>query len=903
VAGPLEVSALLLVGAAVVGVVLSGAGASSHLTRGLRAIALLSLFVGATLLIQASRRYFLGLGGVLTCGFVAILLATYSGLAINVSSRVLDPRTFEWRADRPAVFLSMLGFCSALLLVPSPWSSRRAFIQPMLVAAAVALPAVALLTLPHGADVNSMDITNLWVGHHDPALVLGIVSLALLAPVQIAGAVGWVYACTWGASEAKRILAAPTLQVVALITWTTWLMLGTVGTLPRALGGDLSFWHLLRHASVSVWLIAGCFTLASWVFGSRIKGILDRAEGSAAASTSLACFLGSIGLAPALAVLFISALLTFQAESSVAVVAVALIGAAFAVASPITWFVGTRRVRRSLVVIGSVVVGILVAGAAVAWPAAASTGAGLALFRGHGIGALARIADSNMLMLATLVLCPLAAAAGAMGYVLVSRRFLDYRGPWKGTAEFGYAMNVAPVGVWMLIGAALLASATIAHPLRNAVAHWPLPDPSEVAVLACGLTSALAVIRWIREDRVLLSDRHLTGMIALSAVAFIPFLVPSSFRSGGRLALAGDMVAMLAALAMVVKTAPPGEARRRRISWLLGAAALSVPLLAYTAVSAGYSHALVGATLADVGHDVGLSPFSHLRLLIVVPLTVGLMVADHELPRPRDEAVPASRWKDFEADTLVQAAGDGYLRDLLSAPLPRYLTALSPHARRLVALTIAQALAARYRVRHSIPAAAQASRADLNAALAVARRAAAGEVDECEIAGARAIAERIGASAALASGTAGDVRRCLASALRIVLGADRSAVEQLVGAMQVVIEATARPYLARQSADAETRERAMIHYRHELRRIIESWPGTFTVFQDPSLVDALGLAITPSFVLDKERRRLGLVQPLERPYAYVAALIAGIAAMSVLVYFIAVVEFRLGPHLVTIRSR
>jgi hypothetical protein len=890
-------AALALVCAAVAIPLLSGVAPSLRV-HGLEVLALLGLLTGGTLLLSASRRYALGLGGALTCGLVAILLATYAGLVLNASSSIEDRGLPTLHAERPAVFLAMLGLMAALLLLPSPWSIRRARLQPVLVGAGVGLPTAALLMLPSGL-VSPATVASRLTGYSNPLLVLGLMGVALLVPVQIAGSVSWVQLWMQGATRATRSLATPKPWLIGLAVWTTWLVLGALGALPHDAGRDLDVWTPLRHTDARTWLIAGALTLAAALFSARTKGILEQAEGASAAIVGLVYIFGPVGLAFALLLMLLCAVLTFQAESAAALGAVATLAIAFVAASPIAWFAGTKRGRPLLLGVGAVGVVALVSFATLLWPTAAGSFVQVSLFGGgRGIGTFSATTNANGVVLSVLVICPLMAMTLAASYALAMRRLFDFREPWRGTAEYGYALTVAPACVWMLAGAALVVPGAIAHPLTNAFADWPLPDPSVFVVIACCALTVVGAVRWARREHALLNERHLAGVTALSAMAFVPFLVPAAFRSGGHLALAGVTIVLLGTLLVVAARQQPSEARRRSISWLLGAAAFSVPLLAYTSVAAGYSPVLAGGVLADVGHNVSPSPFAHLRLLVVVPLTVALMVADHELPWSRGRAVRDSRWQDFEADSLVEAVRGGYLSDLLDPPLRRYFTRLGPEAGRHVALHLARALGRGYRARRSLPASAQASRRDVEAALAIAERAARGDADGHEISQTLATAARLDAAAESAKGAARQVRRQLAVTLRVVAGASDASVDELTTAAVVAVRATIRPYLVPKHASDEQRDRAVIGCRHALGDLIDAWPERFTVFDDPSvLTETLALTVTPAFVLADERERLGLTQTTARPYLYVAVILALIAATALTMYFALVVELKVVPHL------
>ena len=263
----------------------------------------------------------------------------------------------------------------------------------------------------------------------------------------------------------------------------------------------------------------------------------------------------------------------------------------------------------------------------------------------------------------------------------------------------------------------------LAHPLRSAFDGWPLPDPTEIAIVASVWTSVLAVARWARRRPALVSHRRLTGVVALSAMAFVPQFVPIAFRSGGGLALAGLTLQLLWALGASRGRQLPPVRRQRNFRWLLGAAAISIPLLAFVGVSSGYTPAYVSGIVADVGHNLAPGPFAHLRLLLIVPLVVGLVVAVREEPA-RDRQ---PTWRDFEADVLVEGVRDHDLKEVMSEPLTRHLTALEEGDRRLFAQFLAVTLARRYRAPSSTSRrgreAAHVTREDLDAALAISERA------------------------------------------------------------------------------------------------------------------------------------------------------------------------------------
>jgi hypothetical protein len=326
----------------------------------------------------------------------------------------------------------------------------------------------------------------------------------------------------------------------------------------------------------------------------------------------------------------------------------------------------------------------------------------------------------------------------------------------------------------------------------------------------------------------------------------------------------GVAVVLLFVLAHIAVTPRRLEAPARTFSFQVGAAVISIPLLAYVGVAAGYAPALVGGVLTDVGHNAGTGLFSHLRVLIVVPLTVALVVCDRESTEVRSNQRVRRPWRVVEAEFIEGAAQVGGLEVVIGAPLRRHMAALAPEQRREVAARIARRLARRYRVPRS-PAGPQVTRPELAAALAIAERAASGRAAANEIAQARGIAERIAESSARVRPSAATLRRGLAGAIQTALGHDTGDVDATVAAILAETESASRPYIKAETRRDDERSRATATYHEELIALLDDL-GTaprFTPFQDPFELELTApLALTPAYMIPRERRRWGLIQPL-----------------------------------------
>jgi hypothetical protein len=893
--GFFELASLLLIAAALAIVATAGVFVGDGKAHGAAEIVTLAgMFVGCTLLLEASRHYLLGIGGLIVTVFVTILLTTYAGLVMNMAStrRATPslPRQVPLTVDRPALFLAAAGFVAAILLLPSPWSPGRKLIQPILVAGATLLPAIAVALMSDGRS-SSGDVVYRFVGQNDPLLALGIIGLVLVAPVQLSGAVGWV--CFWvaGASRLKRWLGRPLVQFLGLTAWSGWLLAGVASLLPRSIGGELSVWSTMRSAPWVAWSVAAAAVAAIAYFVQRAAAHLDQAEGLAVIGVTVVWVLGEFGAAVGAAVLLVISYLVVNSETAGVGVALVLIAVAVVVVVVMLWFGRRPFINTVGMSIAAAVALILLVFAAHAWPAAHDST--VATPRIHlGSSAFGQALNSRELALAVLVCFPLVGLITAGAYAFLMRRVFGRDVPWKGSAEYGYALALLPLGSWFLVGAALLIVPTADNPLTAVPTRWELPDPSVVALVGSVALTARSIVKLATRRPQPLNPRIAGGIFALSALAFVPSFVPDAFRAGGRLALVGLVLQLIFLTVVLGSGNLPPDQRDRNVRWTLGASALSIPLLAYAALSSSAAHLprQVSGVIADVGQHTNYGPFSNLRRLLILPLLVSLIVADRPVPRVGWTPRRQSRWRDFEADVIAQSVVDGDLPEILADSVRGHLDGLESDERKSYALQLARLLFARYRNSQS-PAtqtrsAPRPDRQDIDEALARAMQGLTGRLAPGDVRFVHAVASRINEPATQERGTSSGHHRHLAAALLCAVDDHVDAVPTLVEATLDEVTASAKAFVTlkkdgRATLDQAELERATLLYRQRIGRVLAALPHTFTLFHDPGV-----LAITPALILDDPpRERWGLNRPYRHPYAYVSLALCIFAGVVVGCYF------------------
>ena len=236
----------------------------------------------------------------------------------------------------------------------------------------------------------------------DPLLLVGVMAVALVAPVQIGTSISWVYSWVSGGSKLTHRLPAREVRLIGLTIWSIWLVLGLTGHLPAFLGGDVHIWSTVCGAGTRIWFIAIAVTLAAGTFAERVGAVLSEGESTGATYVSLMYILGELGLGFALAVMMLCAFLTFHVEPVAAAASVAILSVGLAAACPVVWFLGTQSVRPLALACALLLSLASVVGAAGLWPGTTNAVNPSGFLAGHGLNTLATELNSTIFVAAVM---------------------------------------------------------------------------------------------------------------------------------------------------------------------------------------------------------------------------------------------------------------------------------------------------------------------------------------------------------------------------------------------------------------------------------------------------------------------------------------------------------------------
>lgn len=882
---------------------------------------LTGLLCGCVLVLHASRDWLLGIPGVAVSLFVTVILGGFAGLTLYAASRAGGPLFYPSTSSallHISAGLALAGLLAAFLLVAMPWSPRRKMAAPLLVAIAVVTAGVVLWVLPSArssvGDTGTLPILGI-----DPLLVVSSLAGLFAIPLAIAGSIEWVsecvrigshIACTSPLAKRSRLGRAGLVVAEAV-----WLGFGVADRLPPWLGGHLAAWALVRDAHPDAWLVVIVLTGLASLFVASVRRPPDLEEATSASYVPSA-LLYYPSLAGGIFLFYQAVRVVAGAVIPAALPAIIVGFGAYALGVTVLWM-PRRRHSLSIPLLATGTGCLAIIAGALLWPVRVIpvlTAVPLARLE----YALGRALDS-----ATAV----AAAAGLAGVVcvgawlawLVFARYnslTDLDGtPARAT---GYEAVVLPLGCWLLVLAGASALRMTNGAVASAFTPPVIPDPALFAVAAFPVAAFAAV----HPRSQALGEIAVTVLLALPVLAFLPFALPAALGPGGSLAV----LAVAAPVAWAVisgasrfRQQPGGE---RRLCWLVGTTALSVPLLAYLAVATG-QRVVVSSLLADTGQGnatVGLGP--HLRLVLLLPLFVTLVCSrptipakrsrktsaptrrgkepsaerSRELSRTQPARLPPSRWRDFQADALIFAVRDNELNTLYLDQLRQQLATLSPEQRAQYALALAVRLYRSYPRLKSSPEKAQPStaarpnypaRTSVKRSLDVARR-----LHGPNPPGPRAVSnarDRIAGRFETPGGEDRNLRQAydMIETLRLALAdpdnASEASLDVLVTAAQHEIEDAAEMVMhGRQAGRA---------YDDELARARKTIGQQLASLQEPSSLDELRLKFlwaAPALVLDDPPGvRQGVELPVQRPYValsmalVIVGILAGLTYLSV----------------------
>jgi hypothetical protein len=815
---------------------------------------LLGLSSGTVLLVDGTRRHLLGLPGVFVCGFIGVLLAAFAGITLFLSStgsqRPQPPSEVGvFHANHLATVLALLGFEAAMLLVVSPWSPQRRRVQPWLIVGAVLLPAAAILVLRNHVGSQPSSSRN----GLNAILFLGPIAGLLAGPLQAASAIEWVsFNVRSGRYLGARLGRSDRSLLVFFGLEATWLGLGISRTLPAALGRHWLAWSLLR-VSVGAWAEAIALTVLGIWFLHRYCGRVELDEATSGAYVP-GVALSDLSLGAALVVFLIAARFALYAtlpRGSVPILigfAAFVAGVGFVVGGPRGPLSSTWRWIAAIVLFA----GVTLAG--LQWPTATRGVLGGSFHREFYFAVVGKAISSTGFIAGGITLYALIGIGLWIGYRVLTRRTRAANARDQSDEDW-LPVLLIPLTCWFGLLAVAAAARLGAAPLglrTDAFVPPLLPDPVVFAVTGLAVIAPILLLRR-REDAF---RRGLLGLaVALPVLAFAPFVVPASFQPGGRLVIFALALPLLYALIIRASEFTQRPDSWRRLSWLAGTTAISLPLLAYTNLL-GPHHGALTAVLSDTGATRSdLGPMAHLRAVLLLPLLVGLAAANR---RPEDvpRRARTSRVRDFEASVLLQSVDDGDLNEFFLNGLREHLSAVPGAEIRTCAAKMAGRLASQellvmpLRWREVISKAAHVARQHARGlpnpseALAFARRTAApvpapgkpGHALEPTTTSDPAWISISGVNSATA------IAR---SALAVALADDRfDSVDTLVSLHRAEVEAAALRCDA--SKDPVDRERSDKLARKELANQLDAIPQAFSLF--PFVRQELWFA--PSVVLN-----------------------------------------------------
>ena len=892
---------------------------------------LIGLLCGCILVLHASRDYLLGIPGVAVSLFVAIILGGLAGLTLYAASLaggiLFYPSTSSGLIHASAA-LAVAGVVAALLLVAMPWSPRRKAAAPLLVAIAVVSSGLVLWMLP-SARAAVGGLGRLPGSGVDPLLVVSSLAGLFAIPVAVAGSIEWVSGCVrigsqiahWDPARSKSRAArwdpAGQRSRAALVAAeAVWLASGIAGWLPPWLGGHLAAWDLVRGAHPDAWLAVIVLTGLGSTFIARVRRSLDLEEATSASYVPSA-LLYYPSLAAGLFLFYRAVRLVVDAVVPAALAAIIVGIGAYGLGVAALWRMPRRGHPLAFPLIATATGCLVILAGGLLWPVRVNpvlTEVPLARL----LSVLGEALDSGTMV---------AAGAGLAGAICVGAWLA-----WLALAHFnpateldgtpskasGYEVVVLPLGFWLLV----LAGAAVWRVTNGfAVSAFTppvLPDPVLFAVAAFPVAAFVAV----HPPKQPLARTGVTVLLVLPVLAFLPFALPAAVGPDGRLAV----LAVVAPVAWAVIAGSRGFNRdprgERRLCWLVGTAALSVPLLAYLVAAARQPVALT-SLLTDNGQSsagAGLGP--HLRLVLLLPLFVTFVsskpvllakrsrktsTASQRAEKPsarqpgrkpsgeRPGKLPPSRWRDFQADALIFAVRDNELGSLYLDRLSQQLAALSAEQRARYAVALAGRLYRSYPPLEASPQLAQLdtgaapdypARTSVKRALDVARRLH-GTNPPGPLALSRARATVAGPFEPTGEDDrdrrrAFDVIETLRLALTDPDDVSAASPDTLVTASRHEVEDAAErvingPHAGKASDDA------LASARRKIGQQLAS-------LQEPSSLDELRLTFlwaAPALVLDDPPgTRQGVELPVQRPYRFlgIAMVIAG--ALAALFYLL-----------------
>jgi hypothetical protein len=658
-------------------------------------IAPLGLLAGCSLVLHASRDYLLGLPGVVVSVFVTILLATFAVLTLYLTG--FAPATIAGVTTSPArqhlaVALALAGVLAAFLLIPAPWSPYRKVAQPGLVTTAVLAPVLALLC-QEGPRAFLFGFPSLPGLLGDPILLVASVGGLLAIPLVVAGSIEWVSGCVAAgfrleAQLSKRHRAG--LRAGLIVAVLAWLALGVSGALPEWLGGHLGAWPLIRDAHPDAWILAVAVTGSAALFVARGHGRLDLPEATSAAYIPTGLLFYS-SVAVSLWIFFQAGHFLLEEILPAAVPDLVVCIGVFAVAAAALWFAPGLRRRPVAVLAGLAACCATLVVTGFRWPSGVLPNQIASEFPFGPTNNMGTVLDSATMLAAAAGIIALLAFGAWFAFWLWARSIKATNFDGTPATQTGYETVVLPLAFWSVL---LLAGSLLRMRgglLLSAFAHPVLPDPVVFTVVAVPVAAVVALSR--RHVRPELAQAALCVVLVMPVLAFVPFLVPSTVGTAGRLAVLALAAPIVYGLTFGGRDLNRDGGTERRLGWLAGTSAIVVPLLAYLLV-VGHVRGSLTSLLTDNGQTGNAGLGAHLRLLLLLPLFLTFVMA-------RPKPIGALRGRDarsraLQADVLALYVRDHDLDTTYLDPLRRHLAAASPHERVSYACRLAERLSCSY---------------------------------------------------------------------------------------------------------------------------------------------------------------------------------------------------------------